>query len=443
MKKETFLKIAYICLSIMLIALTIGWVISGIDFVVEEVSAEEITDNSILDFNQQFNYIGRPQAVGINFVVENNTIHAYGTAISTGNYYLNGATNFFNIIANHKYYININSSDSSKIVGLVYSGGSQYGYSEGNYSTILSFTSNQSMASYLYLSNGNTYNTYITCNVVDLSQMFGVGNEPTTIEEVKKYLPLNNYRYTTSTLITNTYLEGFNQGAFSMQDGYTIEEVASDLVNTAYPIEINNNEFNKTNNMLAFNGTIGLNTKYTLIANDTIILDLEFLGDSTIDILVQGNSGNYIKLTTIMANQLPNSYTSGSGYTYYSGVITLKLPVDTNTLLFKGISVMQVYNVKYKTFNLSQAIVDSFQNGVNSVDTQAIRDKAFEDGKNWAINHNTDTAWGSSWEFIGSAFSGVGDILSIELLPNIPLWTFIAIPLLFGLIALLYKLIGG
>lgn len=61
---------------------------------------------------------------------------------------------------------------------------------------------------------------------------------------------------------------------------------------------------------------------------------------------------------------------------------------------------------------------------------------------NKGLNSSVSNAWGSSWDFIGTTFSGIGNIMNIEILPNVSLWVFIAIPLFLGLIAFIYKL-GG
>ena len=46
-------------------------------------------------------------------------------------------------------------------------------------------------------------------------------------------------------------------------------------------------------------------------------------------------------------------------------------------------------------------------------------------------------------EYIGAAFSGIGSILAIELLPGVPFSLFVLLPLMFGLIAFVVKLSKG
>lgn len=125
--------------------------------------------------------------------------------------------------------------------------------------------------------------------------------------------------------------------------------------------------------------------------------------------------------STLTNSQIINLYTAfnSSNYNYIYGV-----------------QIQDAYNEGYK--QAEKNVQDYWQNYYSEE-----IDKAYENGKIWGLNHSTDTAWGSTWDFIASSFNGVGNILNIELLPNVPLWTFIAIPLLFGIITLIYKLIGG
>lgn len=89
--------------------------------------------------------------------------------------------------------------------------------------------------------------------VTDLTQMFGAGNEPTTVAEFEKLFPLPYYNYNAGEIISNktesVKLVGFNQldltnkqvdkvmnqyGAITSYNGYTVTDFIRVLPNTAY-----------------------------------------------------------------------------------------------------------------------------------------------------------------------------------------------------------------
>lgn len=445
-------------IAIFIVAMSFTFVLTNTD----KIFAEELTEHSILDFNQQAkelnsnNYVAYNSSYG-DLTFENNSVNIKNKQLSTSNY-MYGVQSKENITyyANHKYILMVDivsNHNFNTSVGIE----SNVNYNKGNvrkygdntyYEMFTQETTDTSRKLLIYLGNnyGNSLsNQYTLSNlmIIDLTQMFGVGNELSTIEEIKSYLPLNYYKYTTSNLVSLSYLDGYNNGAFAMQDGYTFDVVATDFVNNAYPISVaSSTDFSKQNNAILFSGVIGINTKYTLIANDYIIMDIQSLGDGVFDICVQNNNGGYDVLQHIVSTELPNSETSGSGYTYYSGTITIKLPTDVNTIIFDGTAMLSVVDVKYKTFNLSQAIVDAYQSGVDSIDITSIRQQAYQNGLQEGLSRNANNLVGGGMEFVSTTFHSLGELFTIEIMPNVQLWVLIAIPMMFMLIGLLFKMSG-
>lgn len=440
MKKEQFLKIFYVCISILLITLTIGGVIGCIDSLIDTVHAEELNTDSIYNFNQIFEYNVRSDYYNIHF-----------TKNGKGNYSVSGTGPNWNVALcynsntystplnqDHKYFYRFTSDKN--INHRILSSSNTYVNETGqNVSGIFTALANESVQVGFYYTGNTTIDFNCTPYIIDLTEMFGAENEP-TVEQANIYFPLEYYTYSTGTLLNLGYLDAFNKGAFSMQDGYTISVVANDFINNAY--NINASDYSRSDIGITFNGKIAINTEYTLIANDYMILDLTTMSDPSFkfDIIVTGSNGQDIILQHIETVDLPIQETSGSGYNYGKGIITLKLPTDTNTIYFKGQCVLNVNTIKYKTFNYSQAIVDAYRQGQDSIDKDAIHLDGYNKG--YAKAQIEQGAFKDGFNFLSVVFNGMADILSIEFIPNVPIWSLLAIPVLLGVIALVRKLVG-
>lgn len=464
MKKDTFLKILYVCLAVIVIVFTISFVYYSIESKIDHVFADTLENNAILNFNQ-LNQNGNFSSNtnwrifntnNYNLSISNNSAKVIVNSVnSDSNLYscLISSTNTNVFTHNHKIFIHsvIDTNIVSNIrldfhtgttLGQTQIGKNEYDYiytlpnvidSNYFYGVVLN---NQAIGSYYELSN------YF---IVDLTQMFGVGNEPQTIEEAKTYFPLDYYSYNLGSPISVSQLNfenGYNLGYKNGLDiGYKYTN--SEIV---FKNQINNFEdlnthkkvnaiINEDNTITYYSNVIG--TGYLIPKNKQVIITWEYIS-AGVTMSLDNGEGSHFEL------DIDNSNNANSRYIYsFSSSEDGSLNFYSDNEQTITINNLIVYIANDEQISYDNGYNDGWKDGKKSVDTQSYYDNGFIDGKNWQINHNPNSAWGSSWEFIGSAFSGVGDILSIELLPNIPLWTFIAIPLLFGLIALLYKLIGG
>lgn len=67
----------------------------------------------------------------------------------------------------------------------------------------------------------------------------------------------------------------------------------------------------------------------------------------------------------------------------------------------------------------------------------------YDSGKRDGIASKGENVWSNSNEFIKNIFVGIFDILSIELLPNVSLGTFVVIPLIFSVLFFIVKVAKG
>lgn len=209
----------------------------------DTVSAEELTSNSVLDFNQLFNNtISRSNYNTITITKSNFTysIKGYFTDWSL-NLALNETVPSINLISGHKYYLDLNLNVLSGPIPQLrlFSGDSVY-YNIVN--DVQIFILNNSVTCSLGLfvnsslnSSSNPYNFSCSPMLVDLTQCFGSGNEPSTVEEFRSFFANDTYAYTTSTLISLDTLQSYNNGVADTLNSYKYVVTANDSYNNLIP----------------------------------------------------------------------------------------------------------------------------------------------------------------------------------------------------------------
>ncbi len=181
----------------------------------ETVSAEELTNNSVLNFNQ--------------LVLNDNINRTYSKANVTP------ITNSNLNIVNHKFYIHFDKNTAG-IVAIGYNNGTSnvdltapnatgsfdyfFSVPNVNYFTVYSVVDNLSISNF---------------NIVDLTQCFGSGNEPSTVAEFKSYFNSEYYAYTPSTLISLDTLQSYNNGVADTLNSYKYVVTANDSYNNLVP----------------------------------------------------------------------------------------------------------------------------------------------------------------------------------------------------------------
>lgn len=398
----------------------------------ETVSAETTSD-SLLSFNQLLN----KDTINLSpydFSIDNN----YNLTIN--NYKNSGSTSWFQIfngtgLKNHKFYFKFNSKNGLLMFNANF--GTSYLTSQ-----VLDSGDTDNVIFYIRLGTGEASELKSTIQLIDLTQMYGVGNEP-TLEECEKIF-ITTYNYTNSYYVSNENFYYYSQGVNSVNKSLTIGEAVSDWVNNTYNLDASEFVKNDNGTIAWTKGNIATNTNYSLLANDTITITMEIGGSPDSNNLIIGQlneNGNFEQLLSVDYSDW-NYSAPGGLIGVYSGSVSFKLKYNTNQIIFNSTgNILICKKIEFTTYNYDNQLLNAFKQGAESIDTSYYYQKGVSDGIKQGAAQGT--AWGNSWEFISSCFNGIGDILSIEILPNLPLYTFIAIPLLLGLIVLIYKLIGS
>lgn len=183
------------------------------------VSVDKVGGKSIV-WSQLWNYGETLNENGVTFTYEN---FFYDVVQNTTAH--NGILVYYNIKANNKYYVAFEASSSDNISLSLSLGPALIAkLTENNkrYSTIITTYTSMPVprvAIYLYSSDGVTCSYRVgNINVIDLSAMFGVGNEPTA-EEFEQMFPEDSYPYNPGEIISSR-TETITAGAESITTGF-------------------------------------------------------------------------------------------------------------------------------------------------------------------------------------------------------------------------------
>ena len=149
---------------------------------------------------------------GIDYVFDGKTISLNGSATSYTELMISKTTLPVSILKGHKYYISTGLTESMS--GLTIAVGSTNMSVETRTKEIRTCsTGNTQLRFLLCASTGVTFNnTVITPKLVDLTKMFGAGNEPSTVEEFEAMFPDDYYEYNEGTLMSAPVNEVIEQG---------------------------------------------------------------------------------------------------------------------------------------------------------------------------------------------------------------------------------------
>lgn len=277
--------------------------------------------------------------------------------------------------------------------------------------------------------------------IIDLTQMYGAGNEP-TLEECETIFA-TIYNYTQSLIVDSGYMDyniGYENGYIAGQtDMLTSQQFyQNDLTNIGYiltgsKIDTLNAGFNFSNNLYTYSSVEKFNKIYLKYSSDfsfnkgsTYVIKIENFSCNDFSELTIGytlEDGSYNDLTSISSDSFTYSFLNNET----NGTIT-NFYIDIG---LKNSDYIKSFSVKNITMY-----------GQN--DQEQIYNSAYQQGYATGYNSAKETyATEGNFSFMVSAFNGLGEILNIEVLPNVPIWVFVAIPLFFGLIAFIFKLIGS
>lgn len=155
-------------------------------------------------WNQLWNYEKTQKEAGITYTYEN---HFYDVVKDTTAH--NGIMIRYNVKSNNKYYVSFEASSNDNIrlsLSLGISLVVELTESNKRYSKIITTDGSASSRSYVYVYSPSG----VTCSyrvgnikIIDLTQMFGAGNEPSTVEEFEAMFPDDYYPYSEPTIISS------------------------------------------------------------------------------------------------------------------------------------------------------------------------------------------------------------------------------------------------
>lgn len=290
--------------------------------------------------------------------------------------YINYSTDsyFVNSLPVGKYYIRINSNVNTRIL-FVYTGGSYFGKSItiGQNDFIIDITNAINAIQF------NNSITYTGLNAINLTQMFGAGNEP-TLEECKKIFPAT-YPYNEGTVISTNYIQSYMNGVNSVLESLKYDIVASDVYNNLQGVRLNNNYYGVVTQWPNQNGNnlvvvSSYNNNYTpiayypfnsgLTAGSTITLNGLIGGwhasiKSDVTVGYVSNNGALVDIITFKDRNL------GSEKINY----TFVLPQSIGGLYFYNDGSTDFYlgdfTISVVTQNVNALISDAYKNGQENI----------------------------------------------------------------------------
>ena len=433
MKKTT--RIISITLCILLIALSAAGVIWALysKFANNEVHAEEIEENNFVNFNQLYNY-------GLNDITFN-----------VGQYkVIQNAT--FSVIQNNIYYTYVSNVNSNITAVKIWGNNESVNVLDSStyYARFQSSYTFNDCKFELRSMQGGSNTFYI--NIINLSLMYGSGQEP-DLETCRELFKANYYNYTEGTTIDLSGFEQYNAGVMSARESMTINTTSANIADNLDNVDINSSygSSNKaliqgymvwgtqdqyTNCTALFNLETNFNEGdyfefefYTITGADSINLpNISTFYD--LQIIAVDRSGNIVPLANVKAQ---NNASSATKSTFYLPFSTDKLYITTPHKYIIGYN---NFNINITTTNLTALSLYSYKDGYRQG-----RSSGYTSGYNAGIAQQNATL--GTMGYIQSAFNGIGSILQIELLPNVPFSLFILLPLMFGLIAFVVKLSKG
>lgn len=191
------------------------------------LGARQLGVNTVLNFNQLIqngNFINNEnwQFYGVSYSISDNILSFTATGQSGGI-----LSNSMTFISSHKYLalidIKTTAQNNAVVVRIGFTSTPIYISPSVNFNTRTIFfeTDSGSKRLEIYDVRASNWDLVQITNVMvfDLTQIYGIGNEPTTINEFKSDFPSNYYPYTTSELLNIDYQNGYITG---YDDGYPV-----------------------------------------------------------------------------------------------------------------------------------------------------------------------------------------------------------------------------
>lgn len=461
-----------------ILAISILLILSIIIFIPNHnVYAEynELNENTLVNFNQLFNNtISRSNYNTITITKDNLTYYIKGYFNEwTLNLGFNEGSPSINLISGHKYYLdfNLNVLSGPTPELRIFASDSSY-FNNGNEEQIINMISSKTCSIGLYVNNSinsssNPYNFSSTPVLIDLTYMFGEGNEP-NLSQCKEYF-ITNYPYNTGTQMpfSKNYLQGYTDGSQSVYDSlsitlntYSIGANSQTYANNT--IERGELYFDQQYSAYAFNGVIAINLLGQVDRGTNINIDFELIipslqGENTtiwesfpLYFAYVDSNNNLVNITGIKANYI------GSLKNAYKG--DFALPITTSTiycyLQYNNVggnlaplsALASKSDITFKGIDIAQIVNNAYNKGASDTNSKyspggLLYQSIYDLGKAEGVAEGNSFL--SGLDVIATTFTKVFSIFNVEILPGIPLSVFILLPLLFGLIIFVVKIAKG
>ena len=381
------------------------------------VFAAELDSEAIYNFNQMLNIsiFSNGSNAGYTYSVNSNTVHISGTGSSVGNSYII-SSNFYPVLS-HVYYIDFgfvsdlnvgtfgfvgynNSSPSYK----AFSSNNFYYFGELNYDRMV----------FTIISNTVYYDFYLSPIVIDLTQMFGRGNEP-TLEQSQKIFTSEYYNYTTGTPLSLSGVNAYQQGVSDTLNSYDVVTYPSITVSNMFGINslgysTKFQSFDGSSYQFILDGYVGIPFGASLPANTNVRLyfsnlEVHYYTSNTTLQFGYLNSNNFIPLYTVDYSSVGTI--SGTDWSWSDFYIDFILPVDLEYLvlycpdlvnggsLYLGCIGNDFY-YQYKTFNNQVLIDNAYNTGYNAGSTAGYNN-AYQQGYTAGLADGTN----NDYSFLG------------------------------------------
>lgn len=416
----------------------------------------DILNNSsaVVNFNQMFDFnntTGNTYTTKSNnfYVINGNITAEYWGSVGLSSGFING----------HKYYLHI-KQDGNNCRFII-----DNSTLRGSASAIITLSSYVDNAYYFIVCNTGNYSNYkFQVYIIDLTTMFGENNIP-NLEQCENLFQAEYYNYTTGQAVSISGLNSFIEGV-----NYAYDQLNFDVVNSsAYTTAYIDPSINNSNAFIERYVDMGVNGQYLYLKARgylSIPLSQTLSQGSILNFGYtdpgQGGSGNYLYIGILYNNNfIPVMNISTHLTDDTTTNLTMTIPYSTNTIVFVESSTEDYFTFVDSAFWLGDLQVNYAQLDVqvliNSIVNDELRkqkeyyDGYYSYGEGYTRIYNqglqdgsaTGQAFTDSMTFTGSVFHAIGDILSMQVIPNIPLGLFVALPLLVGLLFFIVKIAKG
>ena len=422
--------------------------------------------NAIINFNQLI-----APSYNTPFTFSNGIIT--GTVIANTTYSI---ANIGRLSGGHLYYLNFDSGEGFTSIQITnnmnYSLTSNISNVSDRYTNIFTCSHNTNYLQYDFYLSTLTAETNFNIRIyfIDLTQMFGEGNEP-NIEQANKLFVADYYSYTAGTPVsfntTDAYVNGMN--AFIQSTKFTINTY--DFINSAYGVTLTN-EYAGVIEKDYNAGYLTLMPAPTDTSSQTPTCCIPFrmalpqgtqvtISGKCYSSVYSGASPVYVgfwdgsQMYEVQEQFRVGSGSGGQGYRFIETTVTVTLPFEASQMYIyygydSGTMYLKDFSVGYYVTDLDILKAASYQGGYDDAETYyknyySYGWSGYQDIFNAGVRSTQENGavFQDTWSFVGTAFSGIGNMLSVELFPNVPLGVFVAFPLLLGLIFFIVKLTKG